>query len=170
MEKERNKITACLKDEQAFCTAGCPFQLDVRDFMEKMQRGGFNAAFRTYHNAVGFPGIVSQLCDEPCKNVCPRREKDGAISMRLLEKASMDYAKRITPNSYNMPAKNKKIAVIGAALAAWPVLSVSVRKNTRLPYMKNPTGLGGTSGGFFPESFFLVILTVNLCTKNMNCV
>ncbi|ATW27896.1 pyridine nucleotide-disulfide oxidoreductase/dicluster-binding protein [Candidatus Formimonas warabiya] len=155
MEKERNKITACLKDEQAFCTAGCPFQLDVRDFMEKMQRGGFNAAFRTYHNAVGFPGIVSQLCDEPCKNVCPRREKDGAISMRLLEKASMDYAKRITPNSYNMPAKNKKIAVIGAGISGLACALRLCTKKYQVTVYEKSHRVGGHLWGLLPGELLL---------------
>jgi len=108
---------ACLQHELAFCTAACPFHLDVRDFAAKMQRGGFNAAYRTYLNAVGFPGIVSALCDEPCKQVCPRRATDSAISMRLLETAAMHYARTTDPNSYNLPPKNKRVAIIGAGIS-----------------------------------------------------
>jgi Fe-S oxidoreductase len=117
MERVRPIKEACLQNEPAFCTVACPFRLDVRDFMTKMQRGGFNAAYRTYLNAVGFPGIVTALCDEPCKNVCPRQAKDSAISMRLLETAAMDYARNTNPNSYNLPPKNKKVAIIGAGIS-----------------------------------------------------
>lgn len=117
MEQERKKINACLINEPPFCTALCPFHLDVRSFIGKMQRGGFNAAFRVYHDTVGFPEIVSHLCEEPCKKACIRQKKDQAISMKLLEQASINYAARITPNSYNMPAKNKTIAIIGAGIS-----------------------------------------------------
>lgn len=116
-EKFEEKIKNCMQNEPSFCTAVCPFHLDIKDFMPKMQRGGFNAAYRTYLNAVGFPGIVSELCDEPCKNVCPRRSTDQSISMKLLEKASINFARNLNPNSYNMPSKNKKIAIIGAGIS-----------------------------------------------------
>lgn len=117
MEKFEEKIKTCMQNEPAYCTAVCPFHLDTRDFMSKVQRGGFNAAYRAYLNAVGFPGIVSQLCDEPCKNVCPRSSKGGAVEMKLLEKAAMSYARNLNPNSYNIPPKNKKVAIIGAGIS-----------------------------------------------------
>jgi len=117
MGKFEEKIKNCMQNEPAFCTVACPFKLDIRDFMSKMQRSGFNAAYRAYLNAVGFPGIVSELCDEPCKDVCPRRLKDTAIAMKLLEKASINYARNLNPNSYNVYPKNKKVAIIGAGMS-----------------------------------------------------
>lgn len=114
----KNKINdCCLQDEPAFCTVACPFHIDIRDFMEKMQRGSFNAAFKTYRNAVGFPEIVAELCHEPCKGICPRKDTDEAIALNLLEKASIRYAKNINPIEFNVPQKNKKIAVIGAGIS-----------------------------------------------------
>ena len=53
----RETLKTCLQDEPPFCQVSCPFNFDIKDFITKM-RGGFNA-FRAYHNAVGFPGIVS---------------------------------------------------------------------------------------------------------------
>jgi Fe-S oxidoreductase len=117
MEKFKEKIKTCLQNEPAFCTAACPFGLDIRDFIPKIKRGAFNAAYRSYLNAVGFPGIVAQICHQPCKDVCPRRFKDQAVAMRLLERAAIDYARNLNPNSYNLPAKNKRIAVIGAGIS-----------------------------------------------------
>ena len=36
----------CLRDQPAFCTGACPFGLDLRDMMEKLQRGRFDPAYR----------------------------------------------------------------------------------------------------------------------------
>ena len=104
----------CLQGESAFCTAICPFHLDVRDFMEKMTRGAFGTAFKAYRNAVGFPRIVSALCAQPCRTVCPREQSDAAPDMRLLEKAAIAYAGNTAPNRYSMPAKKERIAIVGA--------------------------------------------------------
>jgi len=113
-KKTAGSITECLQNEPPFCTVACPFHLDVRDFIDKLKRGGFQAAYRAYGNAVGFPAIVAALCDEPCRGVCPRKDSGGAIDMRRLEQAAIDNARSLDPNSYNVPPKHKSIAIIGA--------------------------------------------------------
>jgi Fe-S oxidoreductase len=110
-------VAECLQNEQAFCTAACPFNLDVRDFIGKLQQGRFNVAYKTYQNTVGFPGIVSSLCDEPCKNVCALKDAGGSISIRMLERASMDFARNTEPDQYNMPLKDKSIAIVGGGIS-----------------------------------------------------
>jgi len=107
-------VKDCLQDEKAFCTVKCPFNLDVRDFIGKLQQGRYNAAYKTYQNTVGFPGIVSLLCPEPCRDVCALKEKGGSVSLKLLEAASMNFARNREPDQYNMPPKPARIAVIGA--------------------------------------------------------
>ncbi len=73
MEKRIRDIKdRCLEKEDPFCASACPFRLDVREFIGRMQRGAFNSAFRLFSNTVGFPAIVAALCDQPCRNVCPR--------------------------------------------------------------------------------------------------
>ena len=154
MEKAKGNIKDCLQHEPAFCTVACPFHLDMRDFNEKMQRGAFNAAYRVYLNSVGFPGIVSALCDEPCKTVCPRRETDGAISMRLLEAASLKHARNPNPNNYNVPTKNKKIAVIGAGPSGLAcALRFSSKKYDVTVYERSDRIGGHLWGVLSPEIF-----------------
>lgn len=109
-------VVDCLQTERAFCAAECPFSLDIPDFINKLQQGRFNAAFKTYQYTVGFPGIVSALCHEPCKLVCPLKGHGGAISLRLLEKATIENARTATPEQYNMPPKDKKIAIVGGGI------------------------------------------------------
>jgi Fe-S oxidoreductase len=121
-------VAECLQDEPAFCTAECPFNLDIRDFIGKLKQGRFNVAYKTYQNAVGFPGIVSALCPEPCKNVCALKNSGGSISIRLLEKASIDYARNSDPDQYNVPAKEKSIAIIGGGISG---LACALRLTTK---------------------------------------
>ncbi len=107
----------CRQNEPPFCTAECPFRLDVKDLMKKIQKGRFNAAFRTFQNTVGFPGIVAAACPHPCEKACLRAEKDGSLHLHQLEQAMLSYATRKKPNAYNMPGKGKKIAVIGGGIS-----------------------------------------------------
>lgn len=128
MESNNEFVSECLQNERAFCTAECPFNLDVRDFIGKIQQGRFNVAYKTYQNTVGFPGIVSVLCNEPCKLVCPMNEAGGSISMKQLEVASMSYARNTEPDQYNMPPKDKKIAIIGGGISG---LACALRLTTK---------------------------------------
>ncbi|MEI7594982.1 MAG: pyridine nucleotide-disulfide oxidoreductase/dicluster-binding protein [Bacteroidota bacterium] len=128
METCKEFVSECLQNERAFCTAECPFNLDVRDFIGKIQQGRFNVAYKTYQNTVGFPGIVSVLCNEPCKQVCPMKDAGGSISMKMLEVASMNYARTTIPDQYNMPAKEKRIAIIGGGISG---LACALRLTTK---------------------------------------
>ncbi len=121
-------VVECLQFERAFCSAECPFNLDIPDFIGKLQQGRFNVAYRTYQHVVGFPGIVSELCHEPCKQVCPLKENGGSISLKLLEKAAMKYARTTIPDQYNMPPKDKRIAIIGAGISG---LACALRLSTK---------------------------------------
>ncbi|MDR1138219.1 MAG: NAD(P)-binding protein [Synergistaceae bacterium] len=103
----------CLEKEDAFCTSECPFRLDIREFAARISRGSFNAAYRLYSNTVGFPAIVSALCEQPCAGVCPRAAMDGSISLNMLEAASVRYTANAKPNNYNLPPKERTVAVVG---------------------------------------------------------
>jgi len=116
MEQYLKNFKNCRQKEIPFCAAECPFHIDIPAFIEKMKRGDFKSAFKTYRNAAGFPLIASALCHEPCKGVCPRRETDSAIELLMLEKAAIAYAGDKRPTDYNLPGKKKKIAVIGAGI------------------------------------------------------
>ena len=151
----KGSIEDCLQHEPAFCTAACPFHLDVRDFVGKIQRGGFNAAYRTYLNAVGFPGIVSALCDEPCQGVCPRRSRDGAISLRLLEKAARSYATRTNPNDYSLPPKNKKVAIVGAGISGLACALRLAAKRYEVTVYERTGRIGGQLWEQLPPDVFL---------------
>lgn len=120
-----------------------------------MQRGGFNAAFRAYLNTVGFPGIVTALCDEPCKDVCLRRGADSAISLRLLEKAAMDFARNTDPNNYNILPKNKRVAVIGAGISGLACTLRLAAKKYDVTVYERSDRIGGRLWELLPPDVFL---------------
>jgi Fe-S oxidoreductase len=155
LETKTGNIQDCLQNEPAFCTAACPFGLDVRDFIEKMQRGAFNTAYRLYLNTVGFPGIVSALCDQPCQGVCPRRVTDEAISLRRLEAAALNYARNTEPNNYNLPPKNKKVAIVGAGLSGLACALRLASRKYEVTVFERSNRIGGHLWEKLPPEVFL---------------
>jgi Fe-S oxidoreductase len=117
MEGYLRNFKNCRQKDIPFCASACPFHLDVFDFIEKMRRGAFKGAFKAYRNAVGFPLVASGLCDAPCKEVCPGRDSAGAVELGLLEKACVALTEDRKPTDYNLPAKRKRAAVVGAGIS-----------------------------------------------------
>jgi len=112
-----DSLKKCLQDEPAFCEAACPFDLDIRDFIDKIKRGGFTAAYRSYQAAVLFPKIVSAFCKAPCRAVCIRNGADGFVDLQGLERAAVQYTSHSQPTGYSVPPKSFSVAVIGAGVS-----------------------------------------------------
>ena len=108
---------SCFNGEAASCSCACPFGMDVRGFAEKCANGRWNAAWKAYRTAVVFPAVVSALCPAPCKAHCQRADLGGAIDLPGLEAASIRFAKNKKADSFNIPPKDKKVAVVGAGPA-----------------------------------------------------
>lgn len=148
-------VADCLQNEPAFCTAECPFNLDVRDFIGKLQQGRFNIAFKTYRQVVGFPGIVIALCGEPCGRVCILKDKGGSVSLKLLEKASLEHARDTTPEQYNMPAKDKRVAIIGAGISGLACALRLVTKKYQVTVFEKSGRIGGHLHELLPPEIFM---------------
>ncbi len=155
MEHAPGCLEDCLQDEPAFCMVACPFGLDVRDFIEKLQRGAFQAAYKAYQNAVGFPGLVSALCPEPCKESCLRGACGGAIELRLLEQASLAFARNTEATSYNVPPKPWKVAIIGAGPSGLACALRLAEKNYAVTVYEKGPRIGGHLHGLMASELLL---------------
>ncbi len=151
----KQAVRGCLRDEPAFCTAACPFHLDVPALVTKIERKAFNAAFRAYQNAVGFPGIVSRLCDHPCQTVCIRTRVDQAVSMNLLERSLLDLATRTDPYAFNLPDKGRRIAIVGAGPAGLACALGLCRKKYDVTLFDRQKTVGGHLADRLPEAVYL---------------
>lgn len=75
--------------------------------------------------------------------------------MRLLEKASLDYAARLDPNSYNSPAKNKTVAIIGAGISGLACALRLCEKKYQVTVYEKSGRIGGHLWDILPPEVFL---------------
>ena len=106
----------CVHGQDAPCSCACPFPFHVREFLAKVKKGSFHAAFNLYREAVGFPELVMKLCPAPCKGAC-RGALELPIDMPGLERAALSYARSTEPVNYNLLKKQGRVAVVGAGLS-----------------------------------------------------
>ncbi len=135
----------CFHGDPASCSYACPFRMDIRAFLEKAGRGRWIAAYKTLRNAVVFPVIVSALCDQPCRAHCQRPLLgDEAIAIRDLEAACVRYTKNRKPESYVIPPKDKRIAVVGAGISGLSCALNLAHKKFRVMVFEKENGWGGS--------------------------
>ena len=134
----------CFHGEPASCSFACPFHFDVRSFLDKAGRGRWMAAYKQLRDATVFPGIVSALCEEPCREQCQRPLLgDEAIALRDIEAACLRSARDRKPERYVIPPKEQRIAVVGAGLAGLSCALSLAQKNYQVTVFDKKSGWGG---------------------------
>ncbi|HYE67343.1 MAG TPA: FAD-dependent oxidoreductase [Anaerovoracaceae bacterium] len=154
MEKYYRQFDTCRQNEKPFCSSACPFHVDVLDFQTKMLNNNYNAAFRTFRNAVGFPDIVAALCPEYCASVCPRGELDQPVQLNLLERTCVAKATKKDPTDYNVPLKDRKIAIIGAGISGLACAVRLTQKKYNVTIYEKSGRLGGKLWDLLPSDIF----------------
>lgn len=144
IEKYRDYADDCFRDTPPPCSSKCPFGLDVRKFIEKMQNGKYKSAHRIYRSAVMFPGIVSTLCDAPCEHACVRASADRAVRLKKLE-AFCHQETGGKPQRYTLPRKEQRITVIGAGLSGLACALRMASRGYHVTVFEKGTSIGGSA-------------------------
>ena len=155
MEKYYKQYDRCRQNEKPFCTNACPFHMDMLDFQSKIIKNNYNAAYKTLRNAVGFPDIVAALCAEYCASACPRKDLDESVRINLLEKTCVAKATKKDPTDYNVPIKNRKIAIIGAGISGLACALRLTQKKYDVTIYEKSGRWGGVLWDLLPAELFL---------------
>ena len=134
----------CIQEEPPNCAAACPVHVDVRVMMAETARGNFTEAAKIFKKTVPFPGIVSRVCDQPCRSVCKRMEAGEPLTVVAIEKACLDYAAELSEKIPVLPKKEKCIAVLGGGLSGLTAAFDLARKGYAVVVFEKGTHLGGS--------------------------
>jgi 2-oxoacid:acceptor oxidoreductase gamma subunit (pyruvate/2-ketoisovalerate family) len=116
------------------CSAFCPAGNDVVGFVQALARTGDRDAAKTLALTTPLPGVCGRVCPAPCMEGCNRRELDGAVNIRALERWISDHADGATSLTRRPPAATaRRFAVVGggpAGLAAARELAIAGHRVT----------------------------------------
>ena len=75
------------RELRPLCTDSCPAGNDVRRFVQAAAAGDDDGALAIILETSPFPGTCGRVCPAPCMGACNRRELDGAVDVRDIERA-----------------------------------------------------------------------------------
>ena len=134
---------SCIQDDAPFCEAACPLHVDVRTMLEAVTQGDFTAAARVFRRRVSLPGVLSRICDQPCRCACKRREAGDAIEVGLLERSCAVFAGFSAEAPRLGPSRDQRVAVVGAGLSGLSAAIELAKRNYRVTLFEGSDILGG---------------------------
>ncbi len=140
----------CIQEEPPACTAACPVHVDVRAMAAEISKGDFTAALKILKKVLPFPGIISRICDQPCRTACKRKEAGDPISIAALERSCLDWAEGYQEKIPTFPPKEKRVAIVGGGLSGLTAAFDLAKKGYSPVVYEKERHLGGDLHNF-PE-------------------
>lgn len=144
LDDSQKFVKKCFHEESSTCEYACPFDFSLRSFLQKMAKGRVSSAYRDLCDASVFPTLAAYLCDAPCEAACQRNAVDSHVNIRELEKACCALCENEESQSFPIPPKDKKIAVIGAGPAGLSCALGLARKKYSVSVFEKEQGWGGS--------------------------
>jgi NADPH-dependent glutamate synthase beta subunit-like oxidoreductase/CO/xanthine dehydrogenase FAD-binding subunit len=104
---------------QAPCTAACPGNAGIPDYLDAIRGGELARAARILLERNPMPAVTGRVCPHFCELACSRQAVDEAVSVRAVERQLGDYLLENPGAFFKKPKQQsrKKVAVVGAGPA-----------------------------------------------------
>lgn len=122
LEEAIKEAQRCLQCKPAACVEGCPADVHIPQFIDKIIDENIEEAFKEIKITNALPAVCGRVCpqEEQCEEKCVMTKKGKPIAIGRLERFVADWAKEhgivdkeIEPNI----KKNKRVAIVGSGPA-----------------------------------------------------
>ena len=119
-EQAMEEATRCLHCKNKPCVAGCPVNIRIPEFIEKVAAGDFQAAYEVISDTNALPGVSGRVCPQEtqCEMHCVRGIKGEPVAIGRLERFVADWYREHINEMPKKPESNgAKVAVVGSGPA-----------------------------------------------------
>ena len=119
-EQAMEEAQRCLHCKNKPCVAGCPVNIRIPEFIEKVAAGDFQAAYEVISDTNALPGVSGRVCPQEtqCEMHCVRGIKGEPVAIGRLERFVADWYREHINEMPKKPAGNGvKVAVVGSGPA-----------------------------------------------------
>ena len=115
-EMAMEEAQRCLHCKNKPCVGGCPVNVPIPEFIEKVAAGDFEAAYQVITRENALPAICGRVCpqEDQCEGRCVRGIKGEPVGLGRMERFVADY--HMAKGDTTVPEIEKngiKVAVIG---------------------------------------------------------
>jgi len=116
----------CLMCKKPLCVQGCPVEIDIPAFIEKIQNKDFRGAYDEIKGDNALPAICGRVCpqESQCEKFCVLGKKFEPVAVGRLERYVADLALKeddFKPTGEYSVTKKEKIAIVGSGPAGLTV-------------------------------------------------
>lgn len=111
------EATRCLNCKNKPCVAGCPVNIDIPNFIQKIKGGDYEGAYQTISVYSSLPAVCGRVCpqESQCEAKCTLGIKFEPVGIGRLERFAADYHNANVAEKPVKPASNgHKVAVVGS--------------------------------------------------------
>ena len=119
-EMAMEEATRCLHCKHKPCVNGCPVNVNIPDFIEKVKDGEFEEAYRIISLTSSLPAVCGRVCpqENQCEKYCVRGIKGESVAIGRLERFVADHYRENNDAPLTKPESNHhKVAIVGAGPA-----------------------------------------------------
>ena len=110
----------CLNCKNRPCVAGCPVNVQIPEFIQKVKEGDFEAAYQIISETSSLPAVCGRVCPQEtqCEEVCSLGIKFDPVGIGRLERFVADWHNEHVKEAAVAPEPNgHKVAIVGAGPA-----------------------------------------------------
>ena len=112
-----NEALRCLNCKNMPCVEGCPVNIHIPAFIEKIKEGDFEGAYQIISLSSSLPAVCGRVCPQEtqCEAKCVRGIKGESVGIGRLERFVADWHNAHSDNNIKKTISNgHKVAVVGS--------------------------------------------------------
>ena len=144
----------CLNCKHKPCMNGCPVNVPIPGFIEKVAEGDFEAAYEIITSENALPAICGRVCpqENQCEGKCVRGIKGEPVAIGRLERFVADYhMANAKPVEAKIEKNGKRVAVVGSGPSGITCAGELIKKGYDVTVFEALHKAGGVLSYGIPE-------------------
>lgn len=153
-EMAKEEARRCLQCKNPLCMQGCPVNVPIPGFIERVAEGDFEGAYNIITSENALPAICGRVCpqENQCEGKCVRGIKGEPVSIGRLERFVADYhMAHASADAPEITKNGKKVAVVGCGPAGITCAGELAKKGYEVTVFEALHKAGGVLSYGIPE-------------------